>query len=244
MKSRLFVVIHTVSYTYNGLAHAKSQAHIARESGADGVCLIPDYEKGASVQASTADQVSYLEVLKQEFPDFSIGANFLKNLRDDSSVVSDLYRIQPAFIQTDSATMGGVEKSKLPRTEFFCGVAFKYSPNESLKGNALREHCLMVAAQCEVPTTSGVATGVPADMRKIEEIGSYLPADKRFGIASGVTIDNVAAYLSAGVTDFLVATSLRAEMDHGGRDLLDPAKVSALASAIHGSISETGVVVV
>ncbi len=234
MKPRLFVVIHTVNPAHHGLVHAKLQAHIARESGADGVCIIPDYEKGADTQALIADQVSYLEVLKQEFPDFSIGVNFLKNLRNDPSVVSDLYRIQPAFIQTDSTTMGGVEKSKLPQTEFFCGVAFKYSRNESLRGRALREHCLWVAARCEVPTTSGVATGVPADMRKIEEIGSYLPADQRFGIASGVTIDNVAAYLSEGVTDFLVATSLRTEIDNQGRDILDPGKVVALASAIHG----------
>jgi predicted TIM-barrel enzyme len=244
IKPRLFVVVHTVNPAHYGLDHAKSQACIARESGADGVCIIPDYEKGDSVQATTADQVVYLEALKKEFPDFPIGVNFLKNLRDNPSVVRYLYHIQPAFMQTDSTTMGGVDKRQLSETEFFCGVAFKYSSNESLRGIALRDHCIEVSARCEVPTTSGTATGVPADIDKIQEIKACLPDGKRLGIASGVTIDNVAAYMRAGVTDCLVATSLRAEIDDQKRDILDPAKVIALAHAIHNSVSETDAAVV
>ncbi len=123
---------------------------------------------------------------------------------------------------------------QLPKTEFFLGLAFKYSRNVHLTGAALKEHCEKVSAVADVPTTSGDATGIEANMEKIREIRSYLPINMRLGIASGVTEQNVESYLEEGVTDFLVATSLIDKLNEvNNSDILSFSKVSKMAEAIH-----------
>jgi len=223
---RFFVVIHTIT---KGLQHVFGETEIARLAGADGVFLIPDYAKG-NRKATVEDQFLYLAKLKERL-DFTIGVNFLVG---QEALVPRLYALQPDLYQTDSSSISKIDKSKLPNTEFFLGLAFKYSRNVHLTGIALKEHCAKVSAVADVPTTSGDATGIEADMSKIREIRSYLPADKRLGIASGVTEENVLMYLQEGVTDFLVATSLIekvSEMD--GSDILSFSKVSKMAEIIH-----------
>jgi hypothetical protein len=199
-------------------------------AGADGVFLIPDYAKG-NKKSTTDDQFLYLEKLKEKLPNFSVGVNFLVA---PEALVPRIYDIQPHLYQTDSSSALKIERTKLPNTEFFLGLAFKYSRNVHLTGDALKEHCEKVSAIADVPTTSGDATGVEADLKKIREIRSYLPAGKRLGIASGVTEENVRMYLQEGVTDFLIATSLIekvSEMD--GSDILSFSKVSKMAEIIH-----------
>lgn len=230
LKPRLFVVIHTVAAIMCGLDHALEQAVIAKYCGADGVFLIPDYAKGSKLKATTLDQLFYVKILREKVPDLLIGANFLTNL---SKIASSVYAVRPDLLQTDGTSLGGIDKNHLPKTEFFCGVAFKYSKNEDLTGDTLQQHCLSVAKICDVPTTSGIATGHSASIGKIKEIASYLPNGKRFGLASGVSIENVESYLSAGVTDFLVATSLVDCVDELGRDILSPLKVRELSDKIH-----------
>jgi hypothetical protein len=224
---RFFVVIHTIT---NNPRHALHEAEIAMKAGADGVFLIPDYAKG-NKKATTEDQFLYLEKLKEKLPNFSVGVNFLVS---PEALMPRIYTIQPDLYQTDSSSASKIDKSKLPNTEFFLGLAFKYSRNVHLTGDALKEHCEKVSAIADVPTTSGDATGVEADLKKIREIRSYLPVGKRLGIASGVTEENVRMYLQEGVTDFLVATSLIekvSEMD--GSDILSFSKVSKMAETIH-----------
>ncbi len=227
-KRRFFVVIHTI---VNGLAHVLEQSELAREAGADGVFLIPDYAKGGK-RATTNDQFNYIEELKQKMPNsFSIGVNFLSR---PESLGTRIYDIQPDLYQTDSSSLIGIDKPKLSSTEFFVALAFKYSQNVHLTGNALREHCQRVCDIANVPTTSGDATGVEASMNKIREIRLYLPSDKRLGLASGVTEQNVRAYLQAGVTDFLVATSLIERVNEiSGADLLSYKKINEMAEVIH-----------
>ena len=199
-KPRFFVVIHTVTAKIGGLDHAIEQMVIAKDNGADGVFIITDYAKGHNSRATTADQLLYLKTLREKLPDFLVGVNFLTML---SKIASEIYQIQPDMIQVDdSKYLDGIDKEQLPKTEFFCGVAFKYSENENLQGDLLKEHCLDVANICDVPTTSGVATGQAARTEKIEEIASYLPQGKRLGLASGVSIENVEEYLRAGVLIF------------------------------------------
>lgn len=230
LKIRFFVVIHTVSSENFGLDHVLSQTKIAKNNGADGIFIIPDYAKGSELKATTADQFSYLKSLQENFPDFLIGVNFLVRL---SEIVPDIYSTKPSLLQTDGASFSGIQKDQLPTTEFFCGVAFKYSKYETVTGDELREHCLSVANLCDVPTTSGKATGISASQEKIKEIVMCLPQGKRLGLASGVSIDNVEDYLRAGVTDFLVATSLVSHVDELGRDILSPESISMLATKIH-----------
>lgn len=224
---RFFVVIHTIT---KGLYHAFAEAKVAKWSGADGIFLIPDYAKG-NKKATTNDQFLYLETLKEKMPDFLIGANFLVA---PESLIPRLYNVRPDLYQTDSGSYERIDKAMLPKTEFFLGLAFKYSRNVHLTGNALKEHCEKVAALADVPTTSGDATGVEASIDKIREIRSYLPLGKRLGIASGVTEDNVRTYLKEGVTDFLVATSLIESVnEEDGADMLSSAKISSMAEIIH-----------
>ncbi len=224
---RFFVVIHTIT---NGLLHAFGETELARQAGADGIFLIPDYAKG-NKKATMEDQFLYLEKLKKKIPNFSVGGNFLVS---PEALLPRIYTIQPDLYQTDSSSALKIEKSKLPNTEFFLGLAFKYSRDVHLTGNALKEHCEKVSAIADVPTTSGDATGVEADLKKIREIRSYLPTDKRLGIASGVAEENVQMYLQEGVTDFLVATSLIEKVSEvDGSDILSFSKVSKMAEAIH-----------
>ena len=228
-KSRLFIVIHTILGTNHGLEHAIEQTAIAKENGANGIFLIPDYEKG-HLRATTKDQFHYVKILKETFPHFLIGVNFLSNL---SRLAPHIYDLQPNLLQTDGSAASGLDKMLLPETDLFCGVAFKYSKNENLRGDLLKEHCLKVAHTCDVPTTSGTATGVSANLEKIKEIKSYLPTGKRFGIASGVDNDNLESYLLAGVTDFLVATSLVACVDEFSCDILSASRVLDMSKKIH-----------
>jgi hypothetical protein len=230
LQRRFFVVIHTVTLEIGGLVHALAQATVAQENGADGIFLIPDYAKGRELKATALDQLLYTKVLCEKLPNFLIGVNFLCNI---SGIARDISLLRPNMLQIDGASVWGLRKEQLPHTELFCGVAFKYSGNEDLTGEELREHCSIVAAVCDVPTTSGKATGYSAHIGKIKEIASYLPDGKRLGIASGVDLENVEDYLNAGVTDFLVATSLVTGVDEFKRDVLNPELVAALAEKIH-----------
>lgn len=225
-RKRLFVVIHTLA---NGLNHAIEQTQIAKEAGADGVFLIPDYVKDNKM-ASTQDQFYYLQTLIEKFPDFFIGVNFLRKPAD---IVPRIYDVQPDLFQTDSSTATGIDKAKLPNTEFFLALAFKYSRYVNLTGEELRYHCEKVSSMADVPTTSGDATGSPADLRKISEIRLYLKPDKRLGLASGTTEQNLKSYINEGVTDFLVATSLIDHVDNNGFDILNFSKVSTMAEGVH-----------
>ncbi len=225
---RFFVVIHTIT---KGLLLTLGQASIAMDSGADGIFLIPDYAKG-SLRATTDDQFRYLEKIKEVYPELPVGVNFLTS---PVNLIPRLYSTPLDMFQTDSSSVEGIERLKLPNAELFLGVAFKYSKDVGLTGATLKEHCEKVASIADIPTTSGNATGVEADIAKIREIRSYLPDGKRFGIASGITEHNVMSYLKEGVTDFLVATSLIEEVDEiYGADLLSYQKVARMAEIIHG----------
>lgn len=228
---RLFIVIHTVTANLLGLEHTIDQTAVAQANGADGVVLIPDYAKGWARRATYQDQILYLRALKERYLNFSIGANFLQSFSSDQ--VEEVYSLNLNLIQTDSSKLDDLDKARLGKTETFCGLAFKYSRLVNITGPELKTHCEHVASICDIPTTSGNKTGAAADINKIAEIRSCLPVGKRLGIASGVDEDNVSAYLKAGVTDFLVATSLINHADELGRDILDPNKVARLAAIIH-----------
>jgi predicted TIM-barrel enzyme len=225
---RFFVVIHTLE---NGVDHIITQTKLAKNNGADGIIIIPDYAKGRDKMANIGTQCIYLKILTAQHSDFLIGVNFLKNLMIINP--SLLQRCQPNFIQTDSSSAEGFNKDLLSDVKLFCGVAFKYSKNVGLTGESLREHCAHVSAIADVPTTSGNATGQPASLEKVREIRAYLPEGKRLGLASGVTEENISGYLQEGVTDFLVATSLINYVDENGFDILDPAKVKRMAEIVH-----------
>lgn len=220
-KPRFFVVIHALQ---NGLQHIISETEKVANAGADGIFIIPDYIKGEYRKANTNNILDYAKQIKNEFPQLLIGANFLTK---ESYILNRIYDAQLDLLQSDQGVIENLDKNLMTNTEIFYAVAFKYSKHVDLTGDLLKAHCLEVSCGCDVPTTSGNATGKSASIEKIKEIKSYLPESKRLGIASGVDDLNVKDYLAAGVTDFLVATSLISGMDNHF-DLLDIEKVKRL----------------
>lgn len=237
---RFFVVIHAQHRINNNdlaLAHILGSAKMAYEAKATGVFLIPDYENesnGYSKRATSEDLFSYYAEIKKSFPALLTGVNFLQRFKNmETSLVERIYQKNFDLIQSDGLLAKILYSSKKrPKTEFFMGLAFKYSKKEKAKGEILKSLCQAIPNHANViPTTSGRATGEAASLEKIRAIRSYLPKAQRLGIASGISLENVDLFLEAGVTDFLVATSLIQEK-WKGFDMLDEEKVKALAKKI------------
>lgn len=99
----------------------------------------------------------------------------------------------------------------------FGGLAFKYQKQPV----DLKESCERAIRFIDVPTTSGVGTGKPANKSKIEEIRNLI-GNKPLALASGVDIDNISDYV--GLVDYyLVASSIT-----GQGELIDEEKLSNL----------------
>ena len=228
IERRFFVVIHALSnYTYAPKAweHVEKSAELAYANGADGVFLIPDYQKGEAA-AMMDDLFHFYTSLRSRYEgrDFKIGVNFLSRKIERYFLQREKFQM----LQMDCLT---ASKLDLPETEIFAGLAFKYSESVNVTGAELREICEKIAPHAHVPTTSGTKTGIPPTSEKIKEIKSYIPKNSRLGVASGVDEKNVKALITAGATDFLVATSLIKEVEDK-MDILDGQKISALAKAI------------
>jgi hypothetical protein len=85
---------------------------------------------------------------------------------------------------------------------FFGGLAFKYQPQPK----DLQKACEDAIITTDVATTSGIGTGIPANIEKIKMIRQFL-GDHPMAIASGVSAENVDNY--KGIADYLlVATSI------------------------------------
>ena len=236
LSSRLFVVIH-VQHGRCALAHAITSAKVAYYNDASGIFLIPDYENesnGYSKRATIEDLFLYYSEIKKIFSNFSVGVNFLKRFETlDLSIIEKIKKENFCMIQSDGSFANVFSFKEMSSTKFFTGLAFKYSKYESATGEDLKRLCASIPTESNViPTTSGSATGIAANLEKIKEIRKYLPSDKRLGIASGITLENVSSFLEVGgVTDFLVATSLIKENNHGF-DILDGAKINKLAKIL------------
>lgn len=232
---RFFVVIHA-QHSLNddyGLAHALGSTKTAYDNGADGVFLIPDYDNeknGYSQRATAADLFVYYQEIKKSFPDYPVGVNFLQRFEYmQISLIEKISKTNFDMIQSDTSVTDKILFQSMENTEFFTGLAFKYSRNEKARGEELKKMCESVPKNKNViPTTSGPETGKAAEINKIKEIRKYLSSDKRLGIASGISLENVDKFLEAGITDFLVATSLIKEKKNG-YDILDGEKISKLA---------------
>lgn len=199
-----------------GLEQALRNAEIAREQGCDGIFLI-NHEIPWAVLLKIHHRMC------EVFPGWWIGVNCLDLGPDEvfcriSDKVAGVW-VDNAMIDEREAQQTMAESIQAARVEsgwqglYFGGVAFKYQRHVEDVGRAAR----IAAEYVDVVTTSGPATGQAADRRKIrimkEALGTF-----PLGLASGVTLDNVHAYL--GMADsFLVATGISKswlELD-GGR---------------------------
>jgi hypothetical protein len=232
-KPKLHVVVHAL-LGKNFFTHAEHMTNIAKNYGADSVILIPDYTKGAERKPNPNQILHLYGSMKKRITDFSIGINPLHKGYSDEELTQIFKKYKFHSYQSDGSI---AEKSVVacnPDSNFFSAIAFKYSKDEQAPTKRLVELCKTYDGKPKnlIPTTSGPATGIPADIEKIRTIVANLNG-RRLGIASGITIENVRAYRNIGVTDFIVATSLLDHVDSEGYDILCPERIKFLSNIVH-----------
>lgn len=204
------------------LEQAKRNVALAKRCGAHGVWLINhsiDHEELYDI---------YREV-RAAFPDYWIGLNCL-DLYPERAI-----RTLPAGVDGYWADNASIDEcsDKQPRAErvldairetgwqglYFGGVAFKYQR----RVDDLQSAGAKAGPYMDVITTSGPGTGRSALVSKIQFIKDGA-RDKPVAIASGITPENVSAYMPYA-TCFLVATGISSSFTE-----LDESKVMALLS--------------
>ena len=208
-KTRVFAVCHVINDD-----QAVRNIGIARKAGANGVFLINHVFPPFDLHDMIVDSEDF-----RSKPDFLIGANFLGANHFTPCTYFDerLFGLwcDNSGVYEDTNSENGIsshvalnisEKMKLvnPNAEFFGGVAFKGQPQPRDLEKVVRAAAKIV----DVVTTSGLKTGAPPGIKKIETIRSFLPDTKRLAIASGLSYENVADFESAGMTDALVSSSV------------------------------------
>lgn len=226
-KVRFFPVIHVVDSSQM-LYNIKT----AQDSGADGVFLIHHYLPACDF-SDFLNRID-LSIYAGGFP---IGVNFLGVSTprasqfftskffalwgDDSGVRENGVGVENGITQF---VLGEI-RGKNPSGEFFGGVAFKYQRQP-------KNLCQVVKAVSNagaIVTTSGKATGEPPDVDKVKLIRTMLNNPSlRLANASGVDEKNIRKLAEAGVTDFLVATSLL----YSGMEEFRPGAVCKMAEIV------------
>jgi hypothetical protein len=213
-------VIHVVS-----AEQALRNARIAREAHADGVFLINHGMPWGELLRIHA-------LVDDAFPNWWIGVNCLDLAPaevfnkisdrvagvwvDDARIREDLPE------QTEAAALARARGAAGKPALYFGGVAFKYQRPVDDVARAAR----IAAGYVDIVTTSGPATGRPADREKIAAMKAALGATP-LAIASGITPENIGDYLP--IADcFLVATGISSAFDE-----LDPARVRTLVDRVH-----------
>ena len=219
-------VIHAIT-----TEQALRNAQIARDNGADGVFVI-NHEIDGQRPLDFRALLALRSAVAAALPGFWVGVNCLD--LPAAEVFAAVDNNVPG-VWTDNAHIddadGELQAAKAVDAKrqgyaglYFGGVAFKYQApvaDEAVTAARSRAHM-------DVVTTSGAATGSPADMAKIYRMHAAL-AGHPLGIASGITPENVAAYLPY-VSCFLVATGISRTFTE-----LDPARVRLLADLIRAA---------
>jgi predicted TIM-barrel enzyme len=216
---------------------ALRSADVAVGGGADGVFVISHEGDAALVLAAA-------RAIHRENRDLWIGANFLGagpveafDLAANSLDGTDDAPYGPiiAGVWSDNAEIDE-RSSDQPHAEaivagkssvgfeglYFGGVAFKHQrPVDDVASAGA-----VAARYMDVVTTSGLATGRPADLDKIV-IMSQAVGETPLGIASGVDVTNVGDY-TPYVDVFLVSTGISSDFHN-----FDAAALSFVGEAIH-----------
>ena len=218
MMKKFYTVLHVATRP-----QALINAAYAYSNGADGIFLI-----NHSIDTEYLLEI-YLAV-RAHYPDKWIGLNFLGMDADEAmqflpSDADGLWTDNAAIDETGTniAPQKWYEafKKAHPRCTYFGGVAFKYQRRvDELELAAEKARPCM-----DVICTSGPATGLAADIEKIQRLYSAR-GEKTLALASGITPENVSEYLPCA-DHFLVATGISSSFY-----MLDPGKVKLLADKI------------
>lgn len=204
-----------------------TNAKIIRDAGADGAFLI------------SMEGMDYLglrnlhSTVKDELPDFWLGANFLDittfdvfdivnekidGVWADNADIMERFKTQPLADAINEVRINSKWEGL-----YFGGVAHKYQ--RPVLQRDLPKAAAIAKNYMDVVTTTGVGTGIAADIEKIKIMKKAL-GDFPLAIASGISPENVESFMPYA-NAFLVATSLMESIEY-----FNPKRVEALIKAV------------
>ena len=201
-------------------------AQRALEAGCDGIMLI-------DMQGSNAGRLAAAAMsIKTRRPDMLVGINYLscdpvlameRNIADGL----DMTWTDEQLTHSSGDHIADAERARdvLSTCDghlLFTGVAFKHQRIEPNPVEAARN----AVAMGLIPTTSGSATGIAAEVDRIAALRSGLGAEAPLAIASGITPRNAAEF-SPHLSHILVATGVSSSFHE-----FDPELLSALVAAV------------
>lgn len=211
----LLPVIHACSYE-----QVRDQADVARDGGADGVFVI---NQGGLEPLET---VVAANAIAEKYPEWFVGVNLLgEYLPETTALLREWPRIRGLWCDDAQPFLWSTQRRNT-RLVYFGGVAFKgqVEVEPAMWGpQAVAASLLGV----DVVTTSGPRTGAAAPAVKLNAFRNALGTGHALGVASGVTPENVAAYLPS-TNAFLVASGIEREFG-----VFDPKRLEQLARLIH-----------
>ncbi len=204
---------------------------VVRAAGCKGLFLI-------NQGMSSSDVLQLVREVRARDPKLWIGINLLDRRPTDALADAldqcdgriDGIWADNAHIDEHSATQPRAEDFSAARHArgwtglYFGGVAFKYQ--REVAPADLPRSAAVAARFMDVVCTSGPGTGQAADLDKVAALRQGL-GDGALALASGVTPENVRAYLPY-VDAFLVGTGIEASFG-----VIDETKLTALMRAMH-----------
>lgn len=213
MQTKVLPVIH-----YESDEQVLRNAQIAVDAGCAGVFLI--HMDGEDQKLSLADRdiqarkrlSPVTRDIKTRWPNLLVGINYLGMCPAEAVRINiedgfDMTWTDAQLSHSRAAPWGLADRVRAAQVAnvehlVFAGVAFKHQRDESHP-----EHAAVRAHEFGfIPTTSGPATGVAAEVRKIASMRQALGAAP-LAIASGITPENVREF-APHLTHVLVATGV------------------------------------
>lgn len=191
--------------------HARAQAELALDCGADGVFLISHHGEDKQV-LQLAGQLRHRWTGRHTCvgePAW-VGVNLLNTSPLAAHEFASQLLLDGVWLDAPGVNSHGPAKQAIklkdqlatrPTLAVFGSVAFKFQPEESNPPEAARQ----AQALGMIPTTSGAGTGIPPTVEKIRTMSEATGAT--LAIASGMTPENVRTYAPL-VSHILVATGI------------------------------------
>jgi predicted TIM-barrel enzyme len=218
--SRSAAILPVIHYADD--SQALRNAERAFDAGCEGVMLI-------EMRGYNRPLVKAAASIKTRWPDKLVGVNFLNSEPD--APLKTCAQIDMSWTDeqlTHSCRSPWLEARRTARTLrersshlFFCGVAFKYQQAEPDPVQA----AVRAIAFGFIPTTSGAATGAPADASVVRDIRQGIGVNAPLALASGVTPENAGAFLPF-VSHILVSSGVSASFHE-----FEPSRLRALVAA-------------
>lgn len=228
--TKIYPVIH-----YQDAATSRDQAAIALEHGSDGVFLISHNDEDKAV-LQVAGQLRHAwgsaTTAAGELP--FIGVNLLNTNNPAALEFAAQLRLDGVWLDAPGVNSHGPSQrtkkfaedmAKYPGVAVFGSVAFKYQPDEPNPPEAARA----ALALNMIPTTSGSGTGMAPELSKIALMSKAV--DGRLAVASGMTLENVAAYVPY-LSHILVATGVSLD-----KHRFDPQRLARFVAAVRAGSS-------